>query len=228
MSNIGIKTEVFKKISYFCRANASNFLRKVHTAFYLYAKTQRRKSFLFLCVFPSLRTNGKNRIQMIQQITKQDDFVVLTKLLNEAFGTVANEFGLTKENTPTNSAFITSEELKAQLTENREFYTYINDGKNIGFVAIEKSLSAPDTFYIEKLSVTPGHRHLGIGRQLMNFASNRIAENGGKRISIGLINSHTVLKKWYEKQGYVECSIKVFEHLPFDVCIMEKESTTII
>jgi ribosomal protein S18 acetylase RimI-like enzyme len=160
---------------------------------------------------------------MIQQVTKQDDFVVLAKLLNEAFITVAKEFGLTKENASTNSAYIVSDELKAQLIENREFYTYIDNGKNIGFVAIEKSLTTPDTFYIEKLAVLPDCRHQGIGKLLIDFASNRIAELGGKYISVSLINSNTVLKNWYSQQGYVECSIKTFEHLPFKVCFMEKK-----
>ena len=160
---------------------------------------------------------------MIQQVTKQDDFAALAKLLNEAFGTVAKEFGLTKENASTNSAFITADALKAQLIENREFYTFIiNNGKNIGFVAIEKSLTAPDTFYVEKLAVIPEYRHRGTGRLLIDFASNRIAELGGKYISVSLINSNTVLKNWYTQQGYVETSIKTFEHLPFDVCFMEK------
>ena len=160
---------------------------------------------------------------MIQQVTKQNDFVILVKLLNESFATVAKEFGLTKENCPTNNAFITSAELKVQLIENREFYTYIDNGKIIGFIAIEKSLNTPETFYIEKLAVLPDCRHLGIGRQLVDFASNRIEKLGGKCISIGLINSNTVLKNWYGKQGYVECSVKTFEHLPFEVCIMEKK-----
>ena len=159
---------------------------------------------------------------MIQQVTKQSDFGILAKLLNEAFAPVAKEFGLTKENSPTNNAFIVSDELKAQLIENREFYTYSSIGKLIGFIAIEKALSTPDTFYIEKLAVVSDSRHLGIGRRLMDFASNRIVELGGKRISIGLINSNTVLKGWYSKQGYLECSVKTFEHLPFEVCIMEK------
>jgi len=109
------------------------------------------------------------------------------------------------------------------LTENREFYTYIDNGKNIGFVAIEKSLTTPDTFYIEKMAVLPDCRHQGIGKLLMDFASNRIAELGGRYISVSLINSNTVLKNWYCQQGYVECSIKTFEHLPFDVCFMEKK-----
>ncbi len=164
----------------------------------------------------------KEILGKIRQVTLQDDFVPLAKLLNEAFATVAKEFGLTQENSPTNNAFITSDALKAQLTDNREFYACEEDGKAIGFIAIEKSLTDTDTFYIEKLAVIPASRHSGIGRQLMNFATDRIAELGGKRISIGLINSNTVLKNWYTQQGYTEFSIKTFEHLPFDVCIMER------
>ena len=159
---------------------------------------------------------------MIQKINRQNDFIIPTKLLNEAFGTVAKEFGLTKENCPTNSAFITSDELKEQLTENREFYIYKLKEEIVGFVAIEKSLNEADTFYIEKLAVLPACRHAGIGHQLMDFVSNRIAESGSKRISIALINSNIVLKNWYNKQGFTETLVKVYEHLPFDVCFMEK------
>ncbi len=159
---------------------------------------------------------------MIRKVDLQDDFSELAKLLNESFATVANEFGLTKENSPTNNAFITSDALKTQLTDNREFYVWEDTNKIIGFIAIEKSLGETDTFYIEKLAVIPTYRHSGIGKRLMDFATNRILELGGKRISIGLINSNIVLKNWYTKQGYVEFAIKTFEHLPFDVCMMEK------
>jgi len=161
---------------------------------------------------------------MIQQVTKKNNFDVLANLLNESFATVAKEFGLTKDNSPTNNAFITREALKSQLIKNREFYTYIINAQTVGFVAIEKALNTPDTFYIEKLAVIPGYRHLGIGRQLMDFATKRIAELGGKNISIGLINSNTILKNWYLKQGYTVCFVKTFDHLPFEVCFMEKQT----
>ncbi len=94
--------------------------------------------------------------------------------------------------------------------------------KSFGFIAIEQALNAPDTFYIEKLAVAPEYRHSGIGVHLMNFASNRIKELGGKRISIGLIDSNAVLKEWYKKQGYVAFETKSFAHLPFSVCLMDK------
>lgn len=159
---------------------------------------------------------------MIRKVNLKDDFVALAKLLNEAFATVAEEFGLTKENSPTNNAFITGEELKSQLTVDREFYACEEHKKITGFIAIERSLSTSGTFYIEKVAVLPTYRHSGVGLRLMNFASDRIASLGGKRISIGLIDSNIRLKEWYSKQGYTTFEVKKFEHLPFDVCMMEK------
>ena len=88
---------------------------------------------------------------MIQEISLQDNFQVLAQLLNDSFGTVANDFGLTIENCPTNSAFITCEELKLQLTDNREFYAFNNGVVPIGFIAIERSLGEAGTYYIEKM-----------------------------------------------------------------------------
>lgn len=132
---------------------------------------------------------------MIKKIIEGDDFVILAGLLNQAFDTIAREFDLTKENSPTNNAFITAESLKSQLIENREFYCYEKDNRIVGFIALERSSREQDTFYIEKMAVAPDYRHQKIGRQLMDFISDRILELGGKRISIGLINDNTILKK---------------------------------
>jgi len=159
---------------------------------------------------------------MVQRVSLQDDFQELAQLLNDSFGTVAVDFGLTIENCPTNSAFITSEELKSQLTENREFYAFHNEIAFIGFIAIERSLREAGTYYIEKVAVHPNFRHEGIGEKLMLYAESRIEKLGGSRISIALIDSNVQLKKWYLKQGFTITETKIYEHLPFDVCFMEK------
>ncbi|MDR0395105.1 MAG: GNAT family N-acetyltransferase [Tannerella sp.] len=160
---------------------------------------------------------------MIRKIDVHSDFISLARLLNEAFATVAKEFGLTEANCPTHNAFIAGDTLQSQLTENRAFYSYEDGGRPVGFIAIEKSLKEPDTFYIEKVAVHPHYRHRGTGTFLMNFAMEQIAKSGGKRISVGLINNHTRLKNWYYGQGFRAVEIKSFEHLPFDVCLMKKE-----
>lgn len=105
----------------------------------------------------------------------------------------------------------------------REQIQVSRQGLPVGFIAIERSASAPGTFYIEKVAVRPRYRHAGVGRRLMEFATERIAALGGKRISIGLIDSHSVLKSWYADQGYVQTAVRDFAHLPFKVCLMEKK-----
>jgi ribosomal protein S18 acetylase RimI-like enzyme len=165
---------------------------------------------------------------MIKKVTAQDDFQLLSELLNDSFITVANEFGITKDNCPSHNAFINSETLKSKLTSNREFYRLEEDGNSIGFITIEKADKKRDTFYIEKVAVHPDHRHKGLGKRLMDFATKRIIESNGKKVSVSLIDSNKILKDWYKKQGYIETGTKVFDHLPFKVCFMDKELDILI
>lgn len=160
---------------------------------------------------------------MIRKITKEDDFTILSQLLNDSFATVAEEFGFTKDNCPTNNAFITNTQLYEQLSEKTEFYCYLNNNHPIGFIAIEKSSRSDTTFYIEKVAVHPDYRKKGIGKILMDFAIDRIKDLGGKQISIGLIDHNTILKKWYKSQGFIESEIRVYDHLPFKVCLLYKD-----
>jgi len=160
---------------------------------------------------------------MVIKVNIEDDFDELIRLLNLSFATVAKDFGLTRENCPTNNAFINQKTLKNQFINNREFYKYNLGDKPVGFITIERSNNKDNLFYIENLAVHPGHRHRHIGQQLMEFATNRIKELGGKEISIGLIDSNIILKKWYEKLGYYQTGTKVYAHLPFKVCFMVKK-----
>jgi len=160
---------------------------------------------------------------MIKKVTEKDNFKSLAKLLNDSFITVIDDLGITKDNCPSHNAFIDDVTLKSKLiAANREFYQLEINGSSIGFIAIEKSKSEKDTFYIEKVAVHPDFRHEGLGNQLMDFATKRILDLGGKKISIGLIDTNTELKNWYQNQGYLETGTKIFDHLPFNVCFMDK------
>ena len=48
-----------------------------------------------------------------------------------------------------------------------------------------------------------------------------VGRQGGKKVSLGMIDSHAVLKEWYKSMGFEEKGIKKFEHLPFLVCFMD-------
>ncbi|MBN1790855.1 MAG: GNAT family N-acetyltransferase [Bacteroidales bacterium] len=159
---------------------------------------------------------------VFQRVISSDDLSSVVQVLNVSHGTVAKDFGFTRETNPTNNAFIDESTLKSQLIKGIELYTLSPDGKTVGCIAIEKSSKEADTFYIEKVSVVPEFRNQGFGIKLMDFATSRIKESGGKIISIALIDSNAPLKNWYIKQGFKETGTRDFDHLPFSVCFMNK------
>jgi ribosomal protein S18 acetylase RimI-like enzyme len=157
-------------------------------------------------------------------INPDEDVSAVLKVLNLSHGTIARDFNFTKEDNPTNNAFIDEKTLREQLKNGIALYGLKMENRLVGCIAIEKSKREVDTYYIEKVSVLPEFRHQGIGVRLMDFATDKIKNAGGKIISIALIDSNSKLKKWYLSQGFVETGFKDFEHLPFRVCFMRKES----
>lgn len=157
-------------------------------------------------------------------IAPEQDLSTIVKVLNLSHGTIAGDFNFTKEDNPTNNAFIDEKTLREQLKNGIALYGLKMGNRLVGCIAIEKSKREADTYYIEKVSVLPEFRHQGIGVRLMDFATDKIKNAGGKIISIALIDSNSKLKKWYLSQGFVETGFKDFEHLPFRVCFMRKES----
>jgi ribosomal protein S18 acetylase RimI-like enzyme len=157
------------------------------------------------------------------RINSDYDLSSVVKVLNEAHGTVAKEFGFTKETNPTNAAFIEEIKLRAQLDKGIELYQLEINSKAVGCIAIEKSSKEIGTYYIEKVSILPEYRHQGYGLKIMEYATEKIKAYGGKWISIALIDSNVMLKKWYLKQGFNETGTKDFPRLPFRVCFMNKE-----
>ena len=159
----------------------------------------------------------------ISLIDPNHDLSEVVKVLNLSHETVAKEFGFTKESNPSNNAFIDETTLRMQLNKGIDLYVMSIDKRQIGCIAMEKSLKETDTYYIEKVSVIPEFRHHGYGEKLMDFAISKIKDLGGKTVSIALIDSNERLKKWYKLQGFNETGFKDFEHLPFRVCFMSKK-----
>lgn len=142
-----------------------------------------------------------------------------TQLIRECFDTVAQEFQLTIQNCPTNGAFIKLEHIKADWNKgNMMFGLYIGE-KMIGFVQLKQK--SPVAYELEKLAVLPEYRHMGHGLALIQFALQTVAESGARKITIGIIEENTRLKKWYQSQGFIHTGTKKITHLPFTVGFME-------
>jgi ribosomal protein S18 acetylase RimI-like enzyme len=147
------------------------------------------------------------------------DFEESARVIREAFLTVAEEFNITKENAPSNGAFIKADALKTLTEKGVKLFDVWQDDERVGFFAIEDA--GGGVYYIEKLSVLPRMRHCGIGKSILDFCSDYIRRNGGEKISIAIVDENTVLKRWYKDYGFKEIRIKKLEHLPFTVCFME-------
>jgi len=159
--------------------------------------------------------------QVIKEILEDKDIKKSTKIIRKSFKTVAKQYSLTKKNCPTHPSFITYKNLKDYQKKDIKFFGLFDSYKQLGFVAIEKADGS--LFYLEKLSVLPKYRHNGYGTLLMNHVFNYVKINGGKKVSIAIINDSTILKRWYQNYGFIEKSIKKIDKLPFMVCFLEKK-----
>ncbi len=157
---------------------------------------------------------------MIREITDDNGLKESAKVIRDSFITIASDLGLNKDNCPSNPAFISLTKLRELRKKGLRMFGLLCDGKQVGFVAIEKASDI--VYYMEKLAVLPEYRHRGFGKQLMDFVFAYVRREGGKKVSIGIINENTVLKNWYRDYGFVETGTRRFEHLPFLVCFMEK------
>jgi GNAT superfamily N-acetyltransferase len=156
----------------------------------------------------------------IKEITTPAQLEETTAIVRAAFDTVAKEMGLTLENAPSHPAFTTMERMSAIQLRMPFFGLYL-DGLQVGCAAVEKA--SDSVFYLERLAVLPVHWHKGYGKWLIDFVMGYAKERGGKKVSLGMINSYIILKDWYKSLGFVETGTKQFEGLPFVVCFMDKE-----
>jgi ribosomal protein S18 acetylase RimI-like enzyme len=156
----------------------------------------------------------------IREIANENEMENSVKVIADSFQTVAVEFNLTKDNCPTHPSFVTMKQLNEMKRKGLKLFGLFEGDSQVGFVAVEKKKHK--VYNIEKLAVLPEHRHKGCGGELLRFTEGYVKNAGGEKLSIGIINEHTVLKKWYQAKGFQETSVVKFEQLPFTVCFMEK------
>lgn len=147
-----------------------------------------------------------------------DDFIKSAEVIRRSFQTVADEFGFTIENNPSNGAFITPDRLMEDHARGVKMFGLYMDQQQVGFVAAEKKDDR--LYYLEKLSVVPQYRHHGFGKLLIDHVRDEVRKAGGTEISIGIINENAQLKAWYERYGFRQTGLKQFDHLSFTVCFM--------
>lgn len=143
-------------------------------------------------------------------------------VIRESFLTVAKEFNFTPENAPRFTAFsVTEERLRFQMEEEKRPMTAFvcEDGGIAGYYSL--SLQGQDC-ELNNLCVLPQYRHGGIGKSLLDHAFAEAKERGCTKMKIGIVEENRVLRRWYEKAGFVHVGTKKFGFFPFTCGYLEK------
>ena len=135
------------------------------------------------------------------------------EVIHQSFRTVAEEFGLTRENCPKHTSFIPLYYLESQMEWGWHMYALHRGDKIIGYMSLSKEEG--DGYELHNLAVLPNYRHEGCGKLLLDHAKEVVKSLGGKLIKIGIMEENTVLKQWYIANGFVHTGTKKFDHLPF-------------
>lgn len=159
---------------------------------------------------------------MIKVIDKKD-VSECAEVIKQSFMTVADELGFTVENAPGFTAFSISEDkLISQLEDEHRIMVayYLDSRKIIGYYSL--LLQGNAQCELNNLCVLPDFRHNSIGTALLNDVYDRAQREGCGKINIGIVEENSVLRRWYEENGFIHTGTKKFHFFPFTCGYMEK------
>lgn len=159
---------------------------------------------------------------MIKKIHEKE-IAECVNVIRESFITVADELGYTIENAPRFTAFATTEDrLLYQLeNEHRPMFAYYDNDKIIGYYSL--SLQDNNECELNNLCVLPQYRHKHIGTKLLEDAYIKAKEMKCKKMIIGIVEENTILRKWYEDNGFIHIGTKKFDFFPFTCGYMKRD-----
>lgn len=153
-------------------------------------------------------------IAMIRE-AERADLAACADVIRESFRTVAEEFGITRENAPRFTAFaVTEDRLVRQMEEEQRFmYLDEEDGIIRGFYSIRKLENG--ACELGNLSVLPEYRHGGIGGMLLRHAKETANRQGFTVMKLSIVEENVRLRAWYERHGAVHTGTEQFDFFPF-------------
>lgn len=147
------------------------------------------------------------------------DIASISQVIQKAYSTVAQRYGLTLENCPKHPSNCSAQWIDSDFAKGVKYFVIESGQELIGCVALEKATD--EICYLERLAVVPERRNQGVGRTLVNHVQNQAKSMGFTKIGIGIIAEQQELKEWYKKIGFIETGRKSFRHLPFEVAFLE-------
>lgn len=150
---------------------------------------------------------------MIVPITQKALLPECLDVIHRSFRTVADAFGLTRENCPKHTSFMPISFLATQMDWGWHMFGLYHEEKIVGYMSLSRE---GDTAYeLHNLAVLPEYRHNGFGKSLLEHAKAQVKALGSSMIKIGIIEESTVLKKMVRSQRLCPYGSEKIDHLPF-------------
>lgn len=139
-------------------------------------------------------------------------------VIHEGYEPIAVRFGLTNENCPYRGrADLPLSVLEEEFSSGIKMYGYFEQDAMVGFLSIDRA-SEPK---INDVVVLPAFWRQGIGTALLEYAKTLSTQWGASKISLGMIDDNKELRKWYEKNGFINVGYQQYPNAPFLVGYME-------
>lgn len=98
-------------------------------------------------------------------------------------------------------------------------FSYFISEKIVGF--LEFHILENSTLKIDNIVILPEYRNMGIGTKFLRYLKEFCKNNGYTKLTLGMIDDNTMLKKWYIKNGFSESHKVKFPKAPFTTVYME-------
>lgn len=138
-------------------------------------------------------------------------------VLRAGFATEVADFGITRENTPTNPAFWEPEEVAAVVAKGFALLALVEADAIRGCIFAGPSRRRPGVWGLRHLAVDPAARHLGYGAALVAEGCRRARRAGARTVAIGIVAENTRLSDWYHRLGFVTTEVVSYPGMVFTV-----------
>ena len=146
-----------------------------------------------------------------------DRYAECLAVLRAGFATEVADFGITRENTPSNPAFWGGTAIPAVVSKGFELFAIEEDGRIVGCAFAGGSKSRPEVWSLRHLAVDPSARHSGHGAALVAEGTRRARAAGAESLAIGIVAENTRLSQWYRRQGFESIDRTQYPGLVFTV-----------
>lgn len=144
---------------------------------------------------------------------------ICAEVIKESFLPIAEEFNITKENSPNYVAFSTNiDKLINQYNNGREMYVNVVNDKIIGCFSLEFSDNECE---LCNLCVLPDYQHQGIGKAILNYAIMLAKQHNMSKIKLSIVEENSALKEWYASFGFIHTHTVKYDFFSFTCGYME-------